>query len=245
VNPELLALLGRPAVEVMDLVPVAVVATEADGRIVHVNAEFCRRFSTQADRVVGLQTAEHITDSERARFFEHWNAWEQGIPRVLRIELTDGAGGSRLYLLVPGPILDSKGRFRGVVVAFIPAGPATSAIESHPSGLAALARSVLRGVSDELADALRRSEPDLEDLRRHVPALAALSEREWAVASRLARGKRTSMIAAELRIAASTVRNHLKGIFRKTGVASQDALVERFKLWRSEATARRARLGRR
>jgi DNA-binding CsgD family transcriptional regulator len=239
VSDELLALLGRSGQEVMDLLPVAVLATGTDGRIAHANPAFCRAFHAPADRVVGLSSAEQLPGAERAAFFEHWAAWERGTPRVVRMELPDGAGGSRLYLLVPGPILDSRGHFRGVLVMFFPVGPATSAIESPPSGLAALARSVLHGVADELADALRRCEPDLEDLRRRVPALASLSEREWAVASRLASGQRTSMIAAELHITACTVRSHLKGVFRKTGVGSQAALVERFKRWRSEAGLRR------
>jgi DNA-binding CsgD family transcriptional regulator len=236
---ELLELLGHPMQEVIDLLPVSVLATAPDGRIMHANPAFCRTFRTQRERVVGLASAEHAPGSERAAFFEHWAAWERGAPRVARMELPDGEGVSRLYLLVPAPIFDSGGRFRGVLVLFFPAGPTTSAIESPPSGLAALARSVLRGVADELAGALRQSQPDLTELRVRVPALAALSEREWAVASRLAGGKRTSMIAEELHITAFTVRSHLKSVFRKTGVGSQAALVERFQQWRREASARR------
>ncbi len=237
---ELAALLESPAIEALDLLPIAVLATAPDGRIVHANEAFCRSFRTERTRLVGLPSAEYAPGSERAAFFEHWAAWERGTPRVVRMELPDGEGASRLYLLVPGPLFDAQNRFRGVIVMFFPSGPATAAIESPPSGLARLARSVLRGVADELAEALRRSEPDLDALRRRVPVLGTLSAREWAVASRIARGKRTSMIAAELRITACTVRSHLKGVFRKIGVGSQAALVERFERWRSEAAAQRA-----
>jgi DNA-binding CsgD family transcriptional regulator len=240
VNRELLALLERPAIEALELLPVAILATAADGRIVHANEAFCRTFRTERAHVVGLASAEYAPGSERAAFFEHWVAWERGTPRVARMQLPDGEGRSQLYLLVPGPLLDSQNRFRGVIMMFFPSGPATAAIESPPSGLAALARSVLRGVADELSDALRRSERDLDELRRHVPVLGRLSARQWAVASRIASGQRTSMIAAELRITACTVRSHLKGVFRKTGVDSQAALVERFKLWRSETAEHRA-----
>jgi PAS domain S-box-containing protein len=228
-------LMARPARDVMDHVRVATIATAADGRIAHVNGAFCRHFRTRAEDVVGLHTAEHVHEAERASFFEHWAAWERGEPRVFRMEIPDGAGKMALHLLLPSPIHDAAGRFRGVIVAFFPVGGATARVESPPEGLASLARSVLRDVATEVEAALRRAEPELESLRASVPALATLSEREWAVASRIARGDRTSMIASELGISPSTVRNHLKSIFRKTGARSQSALVERFQHWRSHS----------
>jgi DNA-binding CsgD family transcriptional regulator len=51
------------------------------------------------------------------------------------------------------------------------------------------------------------------------------------VASRLASGQRTQAIARELRISPSTVRNHLKAIFRKTGTSTQAGLVARMRRW--------------
>jgi len=233
---ELRAWFERSAFAVIDELRIPFIATEANGRIAHVNPEFCRAFRTSPERVVGLATVEQIRDAERASFFEHWAAWERGTPRVFRMELPDGAGGSHLFLLMPAPIIDDRGRFHGVVVAFLRVGDATAEIESHPTGLASLARSVLRGIADEVDETLRRADPDLEALRRRVPALSGLSDREWDVARRVARGDRTAMIAADLRIAVSTVRNHLKGIFRKTAVASQSALVERFDGWLAAST---------
>lgn len=53
-----------------------------------------------------------------------------------------------------------------------------------------------------------------------------LSQREWSVLRRLLANQRTSAIAQALYISPHTVRNHLKSIFRKTGVSSQAELIE-------------------
>ena len=52
-----------------------------------------------------------------------------------------------------------------------------------------------------------------------------LSERERQVAASIARGRPTSQIAGDLHISAHTVRDHVKTLFRKTGVTSRGELV--------------------
>ena len=52
-----------------------------------------------------------------------------------------------------------------------------------------------------------------------------LSERERQVAASIARGRPTSQIAGDLHISAHTVRDHVKSLFRKTGVTSRGELV--------------------
>lgn len=59
-----------------------------------------------------------------------------------------------------------------------------------------------------------------------VPAEALLSSREREVLGLLAAGLRVPTIARRLFISQHTVRNHLKAIFRKVGVASQAELME-------------------
>jgi PAS domain S-box-containing protein len=78
-------------------------------------------------------------------------------------------------------------------------------------------------VEVQAADVLRVLGPRADANR--VPALSGLSARQWEVISRLARGERVSMIASELYLSQSTVRNHLSAIFRKVGVHSQRELL--------------------
>jgi len=60
------------------------------------------------------------------------------------------------------------------------------------------------------------------------PALDALSARERQILVLLMQSLRVPAIAERLFIAQSTVRNHLKAIYRKLGVSSQRELVDRF-----------------
>ncbi len=62
---------------------------------------------------------------------------------------------------------------------------------------------------------------------RTLPELSSLSSREWEVLRELLAHKRTPAIARKLHISPATVRNHLKSIFVKVGVHSQQELLER------------------
>jgi len=57
--------------------------------------------------------------------------------------------------------------------------------------------------------------------------LAGLSEREREVLAQLVTGDRVPDIANALHISQNTVRNHLKSIFRKVGVAGQGELIQK------------------
>jgi len=61
------------------------------------------------------------------------------------------------------------------------------------------------------------------------PDLRALSAREREILREIAAGARVPSIAKKLFISPHTVRNHLKAIYRKLGVASQVELVERIR----------------
>ncbi len=58
------------------------------------------------------------------------------------------------------------------------------------------------------------------------PILGRLSEREREVLAHLMGGSRVATIAEQLFISPNTVRNHLKAIYRKVDVSSQNELIE-------------------
>ena len=62
-----------------------------------------------------------------------------------------------------------------------------------------------------------------------LPELGALSQREWDVVRLLLQGHRVPRIAKALSISAHTVRSHLRRIFQKLGVSSQEELVARLR----------------
>ncbi len=62
-----------------------------------------------------------------------------------------------------------------------------------------------------------------------LPGVAEFSPRQWEVLARLLRGERVPRIAEELFLSQSTVRNHLADMFKKTGVHSQEELIDLFR----------------
>lgn len=71
-------------------------------------------------------------------------------------------------------------------------------------------------------------EPRKQPIERleQLPGYAALTSREREVLVRVVEGLRVTHVAEDLGIQPATVRNHLKAIFRKTGLRSQAQLVE-------------------
>jgi len=68
----------------------------------------------------------------------------------------------------------------------------------------------------------RNSQPDRDE---PVPGLDRLSRREFEVVRLLLRGDRVPVIARQLFVSQSTVRNHLSSVFRKLRVRSQQELI--------------------
>ncbi len=95
------------------------------------------------------------------------------------------------------------------------------------------ARELLSGLVDleDLREQLGGEPPaaDGEDLVAPGVPLDQLSPREREVLQFIARGYRVPTISAQLDISRHTVRNHLKRIFAKLGVASQAELLELIK----------------
>ncbi len=99
------------------------------------------------------------------------------------------------------------------------AAPSDAAMQELESARKALAR---------LAEALGAPNPgaDISVRLKHTKVLEALSEREREVLFGLLEHRRVSSIAPHLGISAHTVRNHLKAIFAKLGVGSQQELLD-------------------
>jgi DNA-binding NarL/FixJ family response regulator len=88
-------------------------------------------------------------------------------------------------------------------------------VEKARQALAELAQVMGAPTTQEIAIRLRRD-----------PRLAALSERENAVLQGLVEHRRVPAIAEHLGISAHTVRNHLKAVFAKFRVSSQQELLD-------------------
>jgi two-component system, NarL family, response regulator LiaR len=92
-------------------------------------------------------------------------------------------------------------------------------------GAAAGEPAITRSMSARLLDQLRRRPPSGSAGMR--PVKSELTSREWEVLDLLCERKTTDAMASELFLSPETVRSHVKAIYRKLGVNSRDAAIER------------------
>jgi len=102
--------------------------------------------------------------------------------------------------------------------------------ESAPSQAARARAAALERGMQRIADLVKELGLVTPDARRHRPEVEAilgqLSARERQIVELLIASRRVPGIASTLGISPHTVRNHLKAVFRKLGVHSQEALLE-------------------
>lgn len=131
------------------------------------------------------------------------------------------AGRTFEVLLAGGEIVDARGDEIAMVVFVFDLEQA--GVEDPPISDLDAALRVLRRQAAE-SDALGPSET--------AAVLAGwedLTQRQQEIARALGRGARIATIAKDLGISAHTVRNHVKAVFRKTGVRSQEELTLRLR----------------
>lgn len=80
----------------------------------------------------------------------------------------------------------------------------------------------------ELSAGLHGAEGVIRRMALAMPAVE-LSTRQLEIVSRLLRGERVPTVAAEMHLSQSTIRTHLGVVFRKFGVKSQEALIQKLR----------------
>lgn len=192
---------GRIEVSALDSVPYPTFGMDAGMRVAWANEAARRRFR-MTDREMAAVDPFALGEFDREFKQRHLSTWLRGgelAPVPYRWDAEPGRGD---FLLVPFPVPRESG--------------ASCALVLIPSPVLA----ERRAPSAAPGPAPRR------DAATPRPArFAALTPREWEIARRLAGGDRVLLLAEELGIASSTVRNHLRAIFRKLGLRSQVQLV--------------------
>jgi DNA-binding CsgD family transcriptional regulator len=139
--------------------------------------------------------------------------------------------------LDPSHSLERDGRRFDVTAAVLPL-DATDAlplvvVRARELNRAGVSADSLRQVRAALAAALQLIGPGTSPTAARSTALfeeasgATFTAREHEVLDRLLCGYRVPTISRELHLSEHTVRSHLKAVFRKTGVRSQAALLEK------------------
>jgi DNA-binding CsgD family transcriptional regulator len=236
--PRCLDLLQQPALQFFEQTSFPMAVQDEAGVAVWVNESLCVHFSVERDAVLGRPIAPQLPETARAEYLEWSRTWRVGVATPGRIVIHMRNGERRAHWVLGQPISDADGRpTGGAVLTILDERLLGEAIAHSYRQAARIVEDVLASLAKEADRVLELTDPalvDLADQREALSSLGKLSDREWSIAIRIGRGDRTSAIASDLGISASTVRNHLKAIYRKTGLASQVELARRVRGWRHE-----------
>lgn len=203
------------------------IARDRSGTILFVNDRLLAWLGYAREEVVG-RPLEHLVPAELR---------EQA--RRER-ELTDNEGDYRARLTVlqrkdsttfpvvalPQQIDQQDGRPAGTFAIVIDLGAVQTAKQSGHSADTDLRTRLDRIAMEIQAIGLTAALPAPSAVPLDHPDLDELSPREREVLSHLGAGERVPAIARSLHISPHTVRNHLKAIYRKVGVQTQNDLIQ-------------------
>jgi PAS domain S-box-containing protein len=202
------------------------ISTADDHRLVEINDAFTRVLGYQAQDVVGYQAQDlglWIDHDERHRF--ETELTKTGTVRDFEARLR-GKGGEDVECLVSAETITLSERasilccFQDITARRRSEEELVKAIEA----VMADASWFSRGVVEKLA-ALRHPPQPGQSPAQAAASIADLTPRELEVLTLVCRGKSDPEIAAELRLARNTVRNHLASLYQKLGVNRRSALV--------------------
>jgi PAS domain S-box-containing protein len=202
------------------------ISTADDHRLIEVNHAFTRVLGYQAQDVVGYQAQDlglWVDHDERRRF--ETELAKTGTVRDFEAHLR-GKEGEEVECLVSAETITLSERasilccFQDITARRRSEEELVKAIEA----VMADASWFSRGVVEKLA-VLRHPPPPGHSPAQAAASVADLTPRELEVLTLVCRGKSDPEIAAELRLARNTVRNHLASLYQKLGVNRRSALV--------------------
>lgn len=180
--------------------------------ITHVSSGVERLLGVPASEMTGRVLLGAVEQQDVNRLHRAVNAAKGGLSVGLTVRMRTGDGWTDVQAVL-SPLAGSAEHF--FILAPGHVGPDFRAIklEQH-----------LRRIAAEIQAS------GVLEVAANVPAMAELARthltpRQWEILTRLLRGERVPMIARELFLSESTVRNHLSAIYARLGVHSQAELM--------------------
>jgi PAS domain S-box-containing protein len=210
--------------KVVDTMNCGLVGSGLDGSVIFVNERLLAWIQHSPDDIVGRPAIEFGVPSHGEQLAAEIEALQEGDlrGRMLVMRRKDGTTFPALFL--PQRFFGDDGELEATFSIVVDLASIYAAkrvgVEDPHAQLTAVLENVARQFSSIVTPPVA-SGPNLDH-----PSVRDLSRREREVLERLMLGERVPRIGERLFISQSTVRNHLKSIFRKVGVSSQGELIE-------------------
>ena len=223
----MLAAFHNPMLGFFEELPLAAIAIDSANRIAYVNPATRSLLGRTPSSLIGTSFLEALPPGERAGFVERAVGWRKGTAPVFRGVMIGPEKALTGVIGIPIVLRDERREFLGAVVIFLAVVALRDLLSNYLERVRDNVSSTLAQLVNEAREAHTAVEgySPLARTRHNSKKLQSLSEREWEVVERVARGHRVPEIANQLGVALSTTRNHLKSSFKKLGVKSQAELV--------------------
>lgn len=221
------AALDMPIRGFLEDLPLASIAVDRGSRIAYANAAAAALFGGAAGELVGASFFDFLPVGERSGFVVRAADWRGGNAAVFR-GVVQGPGKSLAGVIgIPIVLRDERHDFAGAMILFLGVPALRDLLANYLERVRDNVSATLAQIVAEAreAHAAAASYSPLARTRKDSRKLQSLSDREWEVVERVARGQRVAQVASDLGVAISTARNHLKASFKKLGVKSQAELV--------------------
>ena len=212
--------------DLLDLFNCGLLATDAERDVVFVNARLREWLGYEIDEVVGRPAIDLVPEEVRPLLIAERESLDRGDIRARLMVLQRKNSTTFPAIALPQVLFDADGRFAGGLMVFVELATIETA---KPLGgqFGTDLRSELHRIALQIQSLGLTANTGTLRLPLEHPVFSDLTDRESEVLAHLVSGDRVPAIARKLFISPHTVRNHLKGIFRKVGVGSQTALLER------------------
>ena len=216
----------RNLMTVVETMNCGLVASDLDGIVVFANKRLLDWLGYKKEELVGEPSLNMVIPEHFGLLLAEGQAIREGDLRARLIVARRKDATTFPALLIPQRFFDEEGVLQATFSIIVDLGTVQTAkrvgLEPNPAEVVPALEEIahrLRTISGTPAGDLRAVDLD-------HPALNDLSPREKEVLHHLILGDRVSNIAEQLFISAHTVRNHLKSIYRKTGVRSQAEVIK-------------------
>jgi DNA-binding CsgD family transcriptional regulator len=197
---------------------------DAEWRITHVSSSTDDLFAQSSREVIGQSVLSFIHDSDKPELFV---ALCQSVNSSHAVSIRArwrSSNNQWVYCtMLVSPLKNHQLPAFAFVLSALP--DETSPGASQSPEIEMRLRRIKNALQADSADMAPIRLPD----RRTDNVPTDLTRREWEIVNLLLAGDRVPMIARSLFLSQSTVRNHLSSVFRKTGMHSQEEVLQQLR----------------